>query len=92
MGRFSGRRQWEELYHGWDLADCIKDLGFVRNDGKTLVPQPHLRFDDKDMWSLDDVKGHTILSPLILLREMSTEDREQHIADYKAGFKINACH
>ena len=34
MGRFSGRREWETCYDGWDLADCIKDLGFVREDGK----------------------------------------------------------
>ena len=42
MGRFSGRREWETCYDGWDLADAIKDLGFVRDDGKTLTPQPHL--------------------------------------------------
>ena len=69
MGRFSGKREWETLYHGWDLADAIKDLNFVREDGKTLVPQPHLRFDNKDMWTLDDVRGHTLMSPLTLLRE-----------------------
>ena len=57
MGRFSGKREWETLYHGWDLADAIKDLNFVRSDGKTLIPQPHLRFDDKEMWTLDDVRG-----------------------------------
>ena len=56
MGKFSGRRQWESCYHGWDLADAIKDLGFVSSDGKTLIPQPHLIFDDKEMWTLDDVK------------------------------------
>jgi propane monooxygenase large subunit len=88
MGRFSGRREWEECYHGWDLADAIKDLGFVRNDGKTLMSQPHLRFDDKDMWTLDHVKGHQIQSPLLLLREMTPQAREKHIADYRAGFKI----
>jgi len=48
-GRFSGRREWEDApHHGWDLADAIKDLGFVRSDGKTLVPQPHLRFEQKE--------------------------------------------
>ena len=72
----------------WDLADAIVDLNFVRSDKKTLIPQPHLRFDDKEMWTLDDVRGHTLLSPLTLLREMSDEDREQHIADYQAGFTI----
>ncbi|MGI9406645.1 MAG: aromatic/alkene/methane monooxygenase hydroxylase/oxygenase subunit alpha [Hyphomicrobiaceae bacterium] len=88
MGRFSGKREWETLYHGVDLADAIVDLNFVRSDKKTLIPQPHLRFDDKEMWTLDDVRGHTLLSPLTLLREMSDEDREQHIADYRAGFTI----
>ena len=88
MGRFSGKREWETLYHGWDLADAITDLNFVRSDKKTLIPQPHLRFDDKEMWTLDDVRGHTLLSPLTLLREMSDEDREQHVADYQAGFTI----
>ncbi len=92
MGRFSGKREWETLYHGWDLADAIVDLNFVRSDKKTLIPQPHLRFDDKEMWTLDDVRGHTLLSPLTLLREMSDEDREQHIADYQAGFTITPFH
>jgi propane monooxygenase large subunit len=91
MGRFSGKRQWETLYHDWDLADAIKDLGFVRDDDKTLVPQPHLRFQESEMWTLDDVRGHTLKSPLVLLRGMSPEDREKHIAEYKAGFTINPC-
>ncbi len=64
----------------------------MRSDGKTLVPQPHLRFDAKDMWTLDDVRGHTLQSPLTLLREMSPQDREAHLADYRAGFTINPCH
>ncbi len=91
MGKFSGKREWETLYHGWDLADAIKDLNFVRDDGKTLTPQPHLRFDDKDMWTLDDVRGHTLLSPLTLLREMTPEAREKHVAEYRKGFTINPC-
>lgn len=91
MGRYSGKRQWETLYHDWDLADAIKDLGFVRDDDKTLVPQPHLRFQESEMWTLDDVRGHTLKSPLVLLRGMSPEDREKHIAEYKAGFTINPC-
>jgi propane monooxygenase large subunit len=78
------------LYHGWDLADAIKDLNFVRSDGKTLIPQPHLRFDNKDMWTLDDVRGHTLMSPLTLLREMTPEAREKHLAEYRQGFKIQS--
>ena len=68
MGRFSGKREWETLYDGVDLADAIVDLNFVRSDGKTLIPQPHLRFDDKDVWTLDHVRGHTLGSPLNALR------------------------
>jgi propane monooxygenase large subunit len=88
MGRFSGKRQWETLYHGWDLADCIKDLGFVRSDGKTLVPQPHLHMDDSKMWKLEHVKGFELRSPLLDLRAMTPEAREKHIEEYKKGFTI----
>jgi propane 2-monooxygenase large subunit len=88
MGRFSGKRQWETIYHGWDLADCIKDLGFVRNDGKTLVPQPHLHMDDSKMWKLEHVKGFQLRSPLMDLRAMNEAEREKHIAEYRAGFTI----
>jgi propane monooxygenase large subunit len=44
------------------------------------------------MWTLDDVRGHTLMSPLTLLREMSDEDREAHVAEYKKGFTLNPCH
>jgi propane monooxygenase large subunit len=89
MGRFSGRREWEECYHGWDLADAITDLGFVRPDGKTLVPQPHLHFDDSKMWTLDDVRGYTLGSPLTNFRALSDEERVVAAAEYRKGFKIN---
>lgn len=88
MGRFSGKRQWETIYHGWDLADCIKDLGFVRSDGKTLVPQPHLHMDDSKMWKLEHVKGFELRSPLLDLRAMTPDAREKHIEEYKKGFTI----
>ena len=86
MGRFSGRRQWEECYHGWDLADVVKDLGFVRPDGKTVIQQPHLHFDDSKMWTLDHFKGLPVRSPLLDLRAMTPDQREKHIAEYRAGF------
>lgn len=89
MGRFSGRREWEDCYAGWDVADAIQDLGFVRNDGKTLMPQPHLHFDDSKMWKLDDVRGHKLGSPLQAIRAMSPEELVKHTAEYRAGFKIN---
>jgi propane monooxygenase large subunit len=92
MGRFSGRREWEDCYHGWDVADAIKDLGFVRSDGKTLIAQPHLRFDAKDMWTLDHVRGHQLGSPLRGFRALSPIEREVAVADYRKGFKVNPCH
>jgi propane monooxygenase large subunit len=37
------------------------------------------------MWTLDEMQGITIQSPNILLNEMSAEDREKHVAEYKRG-------
>jgi propane monooxygenase large subunit len=56
------------------------------------VPQPHLRFDDKDMWKLEHVRGHTLGSPLKALRAMSDAERDAHVAEYRKGFTINPCH
>lgn len=89
MGRFSGQREWEGCYDGWDTADVIKDLGYVRDDGKTLIPQPHLNLDPAKMWTLDDVRGTTFGSPRNMLNNMSDEERQQHIKDYHAGFEFN---
>jgi propane monooxygenase large subunit len=85
MGRLTGKREWETLHHGKDLAEIVQDLGYVRNDGETLVPQPHLDLDPKAMWTLDDVRGYTLNSPNVLLNEMTPEEREKHVARYKAG-------
>ena len=40
------------------------------------------------MWTLDHVRGYQIKSPLITLREMTPEQRDQHIAEYKKGFTV----
>ena len=63
----------------------MQDLGYVRDDGNTLIPQPHLDLDPKKMWTLDEVEGITLNSPNVLLNEMSPEEREAHIAEYKRG-------
>ena len=39
---------------GFDLADVTLDMGFVREDGKTLIAQPVL--EPKRMWTLDDLR------------------------------------
>jgi len=85
MGRLTGTREWETCVHGKDLAEALQDLGYVRDDGKTLIPQPHLDLDPKKMWTLDDCKGITLASPNVLLNEMSPEEREAWLADYKKG-------
>jgi propane 2-monooxygenase large subunit len=85
MGQLTGKREWESLYHGWDYADVIRDLGYLRDDGKTLIPQPHLNLDPKEMWTIDSVEGITMQSPNVLLNQMSSEEREAHVANYKRG-------
>src|SRR5436190_1508609 len=85
MGRLSGKREWETLHHGKDLAEIMQDLGYVRDDGHTLIPQPHLNLDPKEMWTLDECKGITLNSPNVLLNQMSAEERETYMAQYKRG-------
>jgi propane monooxygenase large subunit len=85
MGRLAGKREWETLHHGRDVAEIMQDSGFVRDDGNTLVPQPHLNLDPKEMWTLDNVRGITLNSPNVLLNKMSPEERETHMAAYKRG-------
>jgi|SRR5579864_2485919 len=51
---YKGRKQFLARYHGWDLADMILDLGYVRPDGKTLVGQPTV--DQDRLWTIDDIR------------------------------------
>jgi propane monooxygenase large subunit len=53
----------ELIYHGRDLAEIVEDLGYVRDDGRTLVAQPRVSLDSKDMWTIDDVRDHTAGGP-----------------------------
>jgi propane monooxygenase large subunit len=85
MGKLTGKREWETLYHGWEVPEVIKDLGFVRSDGKTMVSQPNIIFDDKYMWTLDHLKGIELKSPNVLLNQMTPEQREAHMAEYRQG-------
>ena len=88
MGKLVGKREWETCYHGWELTDVMKDQGFVRPDGKTLIPQPHVIFDDKYMWTLDHLKGIEFQSPNVLLNKMTPEERDAWLVGYKKGFTI----
>jgi methane monooxygenase component A alpha chain/propane monooxygenase large subunit len=44
-----------EKFDGWDLADVIVELGLLREDGKTLIGQPHLSLEK--MWTIDDIRA-----------------------------------
>jgi propane monooxygenase large subunit len=86
MGRLTGKREWETLYDGWDLADIVSDLGYVRDDGKTVIGQPHLHLDDpKKLWTTDDFRGIEFRSPKVILNEMSDAEREAWAAAYRAN-------
>jgi hypothetical protein len=52
--RYLGYQNWYERFDGWDLADIITELGYIRPDGKTLIAQPHLNPDK--MWTIDDIR------------------------------------
>ncbi len=54
-----------EKFDGWNLADVIRYLGYIRPDGKTLIAQPSLRRDCR-MWTIDDIErvGYEIKNPL----------------------------
>ncbi|MCW2953139.1 MAG: Methane monooxygenase component alpha chain [Conexibacter sp.] len=56
-GRYIGDRMWEEYYHGWEYSEIVRDLGYVRPDGKTLMGQPHVELDPAKQWTLDDIKA-----------------------------------
>ena len=56
-----------------------------------MVAQPHLRFEAKDMWTLDHVRGHVLGSPLRGFRALSAAEKVTAAAEYRKGFKINPC-
>ena len=88
MGQLIGHREWETLYHGWNWADVVSDMGFVRDDGKTMIAQPHLKLGDQSkMWTLDHLRRMgPVQSPNVLFNEMTPEERVAFHAKYiKAG-------
>ena len=74
MGRLVGHREWETLYHGWTWDKVVEDMGYVRDDGKTMTAQPHLNLDPQKMWTTDHLKRlGPLLSPNVLFNEMSDD-------------------
>jgi len=68
-GRYVGDRNYFDRYHGWEISELVRHLGYVRSDGETLVPQPHVNGDR--MWTLTDLKSmdFQIQSPNIVTAE-----------------------
>ena len=62
--RYAHSRTWDEHFDGYSIAEYIEKCGLVRNDGKTLLAQPHLRADKR--WTLDDIRKQQfgIIDPL----------------------------
>ena len=56
-----------------------------------MTAQPHLSFEAKDMWTLDDIRGHVLGSPLRGFRALSPEARDAAVAEYRKGYTINPC-
>jgi propane monooxygenase large subunit len=84
MGRLVGKREWETLYHGWNWADVVEDMGFVRDDGNTMTAQPHLNLDPRKMWTLDHLRRcPNLQSPNVLFNEMDDAGRAAFLEDYR---------
>ena len=56
-----------------------------------MIAQPHLSFEEKDMWTLDDIRGHVLGSPLRGFRALTPDQRDAAIAEYRKGYTINPC-
>jgi propane 2-monooxygenase large subunit len=65
----------------------VSDMGYVRDDGKTMVAQPHLDLDDpKKMWTLDHLRRMPeVQSPNVLLNQMTDAERAAFHASYVRG-------
>ena len=85
MGTLTGKREWETMYHGYDLAEIISGPRLRprrRRDARPAAASGSRPEEDVDAGG--DEGAHA-QSPNILLNEMSAEDREAHVAEYKRG-------
>ena len=66
------------------FGSAVEDMGYVRDDGKTMTAQPHLNLDPQKMWTTDHLKRlGPLLSPNVLFNEMSDAERTAFIDDYR---------
>jgi hypothetical protein len=58
-GRYTGDRNFFDRYDGWEASEVVRDLGFVRADGKTVIGQPHLEKERR--WTLEDIRSNNVI-------------------------------
>jgi propane monooxygenase large subunit len=90
-GRYTGDRNFFDRYHGWELSEVVRHLGFLRTDAKTLIAQPHL--NEERRWTIDDIKacGLEIKSPNIrVAEEMGLPSGDWHSAAMANGIGAGA--
>jgi methane monooxygenase component A alpha chain/propane monooxygenase large subunit len=51
---YQGFQSFLDRYDGFELSAVTRDMGFVREDGRTLIAQPTL--ESKRLWTLEDIK------------------------------------
>jgi YHS domain-containing protein len=63
--RYEGTLLWDEVWDGVGLEEFLVTRNLLREDGHTLIAQPHTR-PDAHLWTLDDVKrlNFEITNPL----------------------------
>lgn len=82
-------RMFTEQHAGKSLKETLQDAGLVRSDGKTLVPQPHLIFDDKYMWTLDHLPDYEMPRQLDDLTHMTPQERTEVLKEYRKGLRFH---
>jgi methane monooxygenase component A alpha chain/propane monooxygenase large subunit len=77
---YRGFKTFYDIYDGWEFSEVVRDLGYIRPDGKTLIAQPWL--DREHMWTSEDLKAcnYLVRSPLHDA-PIFTGDRSEELVD-----------
>jgi len=52
--RYESTMLWDELWDGTSLEEFVVTRNLLREDGKTLIAQPHTK-PDAHMWTVEDI-------------------------------------
>jgi methane/phenol/toluene hydroxylase len=74
--RYIGSKSFYDLYEGKELSQVVQALGYVRDDGSTLMAQPEL--EPAKMWTLDDVRACDYVVQRPPMPPLSSQDQRQH--------------